>query len=75
MNILTHPMNVLKSYFSPPSPLDMATKQLRLAQLNLLEACGALEVAKGHVAVLQERVKRLQSTVQTYSETPTANSN
>ncbi len=55
--------------FSPPSPLDMATKQLRHAQLQLLEACGAMEAAKGHVLVLQERVKRLQSTVQTYSET------
>lgn len=56
--------------FSPPNPLDVAIKQLRLAQLHLLEACGSLEAAKGHVAVLQERVKRLQVTVQTYSETP-----
>jgi hypothetical protein len=56
--------------FVQPSPLDIATKQLRFAQIQLLDACGALEAAKGHVSVLQERVKRLQSTVQTYSETP-----
>jgi hypothetical protein len=56
--------------FSPPSPLDVAAKQLRLAQLNLLEAHGALEAAKGHVRVLEERVARLKVTVQAYSETP-----
>jgi hypothetical protein len=60
----------LFNLFSPPSPLDLAIKQLRLAQLQLLEACGARESAQGHVTVLEARVKRLQATVQTYSETP-----
>jgi hypothetical protein len=64
-------LKLLKA-FAPPTPLDMATKQLRLAQLNLLEAAGALEAAKGHVNVLTERVRRLQSDVQRYSETAEA---
>ena len=62
----------LFNLFKQPSPLDVAIKQLRFAQLQLLEANGAREAAIGHVNVLEARVKRLQQTVQTYSETPPA---
>ena len=58
--------------FKQPSPLDVAVKQLRFAQLQLLEANGAREAAIGHVNVLEARVKRLQQTVQMYSETPSS---
>jgi len=62
----------LFNLFKQPSPLDVAIKQLRFAQLQLLEANGAREAAIGHVNVLEARVKRLQQTVQTYSETPSS---
>ena len=62
----------LFNLFKQPSPLDIAIKQLRFAQLQLLEANGAREAAIGHVNVLEARVKRLQQTVQTYSETPSS---
>ena len=56
--------------FATPTPLEVATKQLHVAQLQLLEALGAREAANGHVSVLEARVERLQQTVQTYSGTP-----
>jgi hypothetical protein len=57
----------LTNPFKHPTPLDVATKQLRFAQLQLLEANGAKEAAIGHVDVLEVRVKRLQETVQAFS--------
>jgi len=61
-------MNFLKP-FQLPTPLDVAAKELRLAQLELLSACGAREAATGRVTVLEARVKRLEATVNTYSKT------
>jgi hypothetical protein len=58
----------LKDLFRLPHPLNVAVKELHMAQLELLQAHGALEAAKGHVAVLGERVKRLQATVDAYSK-------
>jgi len=60
-------MNILNP-FRLPTPLDVAAKELRLAQLELLAACGAREAAAGRVTVLESRVKRLEATVVTYSK-------
>jgi hypothetical protein len=60
-------MNFMKP-FQLPTPLDVATKELRLSQLELLQACGAREAAAGRVTVLEARVKRLQATVVAYTE-------
>jgi hypothetical protein len=60
-------MNLFKP-FQLPTPLDVATKELRLSQLELLQACGAREAAAGRVTVLESRVKRLQATVVSYTE-------
>lgn len=62
----------MKKYFSKlfrlPDPFEIVTTQLRMAQLDLLNAQGAQEVAIGHVNVLQARVKRLQSAVDGYAK-------
>jgi hypothetical protein len=57
----------LFNLFSAPKPADIAEKHLRLAQLQLLEAHGAREAANAQVNALQERVRRLTTTVQTLS--------
>jgi hypothetical protein len=58
----------IRDMFRLPHPLNVAVKELQMAQLELLQAHGALEAAKGHVSVLGERVKRLQATVDLYSK-------
>jgi hypothetical protein len=66
-------MNLFKM-FRQPDPIDIAVKQLRLAQLQLLEACGAREAAQGHVTVLETRIRRLQQTVEGYAKNNEAQS-
>ena len=59
----------IKDLFGLPHPMNVAVKELHMAQLDLLEAQGSLENAKGRVSILGERVKRLQSTVDAYAKT------
>lgn len=62
----------MKKYFSKlfrlPDPFEVVTRELRMAQLDLLQAQGVQEVAAGHVNVLQARVKRLQGAVDGYAK-------
>ena len=50
---------LFKSRFRRPSPLEVATAELREAQLQLLDANTGLEYAQGMVRYNEQRVKRL----------------
>jgi len=50
---------LFKSLFHRPSPLVVATTELREAQLQLLDANTGLEYAQGMVRYNEQRVKRL----------------
>jgi len=50
---------LFKSLFHRPSPLEVATAELREAQLQLLDANTGLEYAQGMVRYNEQRVKRL----------------
>lgn len=57
-------MNLL-DLFRTPKPAAVAAEHLRIAQLQLLEAHGEREAANARVNTLQERVRRLTTTVDT----------
>lgn len=50
----------IKSPFSKPTPIEIATKELQEAQEKLLEAQTGLEYAKAMVEYNTNRVARLQ---------------
>lgn len=57
----------LASLFAPPQPIDVAKKELHLAELDLLAAQRAQESAAGHVETLKSRIKRLHMQVAGYA--------
>lgn len=51
----------LKERYRQPTPLEMVTKELALANLAKLEAETAVDFAKSVVAYNDARIKRLES--------------
>ena len=54
-------INYIKERFRQPTPLEMITKELALANLAKLEAETAVDYAKSVVAYNDARIKRLEA--------------
>lgn len=54
-------INYIKERFRQPTPLEMITKELALANLAKLEAETAVDYAKSVVAYNDARIKRLET--------------